>query len=81
MDVGNEKTEVVAVSVDPNFSAYLHNDFLSVVPGKKDYGIMLQRNIRQFSGMDESSAISAAMEGVHVVNGLEYKMSCGSSKS
>ncbi|KAL7611565.1 hypothetical protein Lser_V15G07715 [Lactuca serriola] len=80
MDVGNEKTEVVAVSVDPNFSAYLHNDFLSVVPGKKESGIMLQRNKRQFSGMDESSAISAAMEGVHVVNGLEYKMSCSSSK-
>ncbi|XP_024973275.1 paired amphipathic helix protein Sin3-like 2 [Cynara cardunculus var. scolymus] len=80
MDDGNEKPEVVAVSVDPNFAAYLHNDFLSIVPGKKESGIMMQRNKRQFSDMDESSAISAAMEGVHVVNGLEYKMSCSSSK-
>ncbi|KAI3793967.1 hypothetical protein L1987_36591 [Smallanthus sonchifolius] len=76
MDDGNEKAEVVAVSVDPNFSAYLHNDFLSVVPGIKESGIMLQRNKCQNSDMDESSA----MEGVHVVNGLEYKMSCSSSK-
>ncbi|KAI3722352.1 hypothetical protein L2E82_33388 [Cichorium intybus] len=76
MDDGNEKTEVVAVSVDPNFATYLHNDFLSVVPGKKESGIMLQRNKRDFSDMDESSA----MDGVHVVNGLEYKMSCSSSK-
>ncbi|CAI9265528.1 unnamed protein product [Lactuca saligna] len=74
MDVGNAKTDVVAVSVDHNFSTYLHNGFLSVVPGKKDFGIMLQRNKCQFSGIDESSAISAVMEGVHVVNGLEYKI-------
>ncbi|KAJ9540584.1 hypothetical protein OSB04_027090 [Centaurea solstitialis] len=80
MDDGNEKPEVVAVSVDPNFAAYLHNDFLSVVPAKKESGIMMQRNKRQFSDMDESSAIAVAMEGVHVVNGLECKMSCSSSK-
>lgn len=43
MDDGNEKPEVIAVSVDPNFATYLHNDFLSVVPGKKESGIMLQR--------------------------------------
>ncbi|KAL8193508.1 hypothetical protein R6Q57_026643 [Mikania cordata] len=81
MDDGNEKAEVVAVSVDPNFAAYLHNDFLSVVPGIKESGIMLQRNKCQYLDMDESSAISAAMEGVHLFNGLEYKMSCSSSKS
>nr|KAJ0216041.1 hypothetical protein LSAT_V11C300152810 [Lactuca sativa] len=76
MDVGNAKTEVVAVSVDHIFSTYLHNGFLSVVPGKKD-----SENKCQFLGMDESSAISAVMEGVHVVNGLEYKMYCSSSKN
>nr|KAJ0208150.1 hypothetical protein LSAT_V11C500250520 [Lactuca sativa] len=81
MDVGNAKTDVVAVSVDHNFSTYLHNGFLSVVPGKKDSGIMLQRNKCQFSGIEESSAISAVMEGIHVVNGLEYKMYCSSSKA
>lgn len=43
MDDGNEKTEVVAVSVDPKFAAYLHSDFLSVVPEIKESGIMLRR--------------------------------------
>ncbi|KAJ0818044.1 putative transcription regulator Others family [Helianthus annuus] len=80
MDDLNEKAEAVAVSVDPKFAAYLHNDFLSVVSGKKESGIMLRRSKRQFSDMDESSAMSVAMEGVNVVNGLEYKMSCRSSK-
>ncbi|XP_024973666.1 paired amphipathic helix protein Sin3-like 2 isoform X2 [Cynara cardunculus var. scolymus] len=76
MDDGNEKPEVVAVSVDPNFAAYLHNDFLSIVPGRKQAGIFMHRSKRQFSDLDEASA----MEGADVINGLEYKMSCSSSK-
>lgn len=44
MDDGNEKSEVVAVSVDPNFATYLHNDYLSVNHGKKESSaIMLKR--------------------------------------
>lgn len=44
MDYGYDKPEVTAVSMDPNFSAYLHNDFLSVVPDKKEKtGIYLKR--------------------------------------
>ncbi|XP_076914663.1 paired amphipathic helix protein Sin3-like 2 isoform X1 [Bidens hawaiensis] len=80
MNDWNEKAEAVPVSMDSKFAAYLHNNFLSVVPGEKESGIMLQRNKRKFSDMDESSAMSVAMEGVKVVNGLEYKMSCCSSK-
>ncbi|KAK2998671.1 hypothetical protein RJ639_022795, partial [Escallonia herrerae] len=81
MDDGNEKPEVVAVSLDPNFAAYLHKDFLSVAPGKKESpGVMLQRNKRKYADMDECSAICMALEGFHVVNGLECKMSCNSSK-
>ncbi|XP_021910915.1 paired amphipathic helix protein Sin3-like 1 [Carica papaya] len=39
-----EKPEAFAVSMDPNFTAYLHNDFLSVFPGKKEpHGITLER--------------------------------------
>lgn len=41
MDDGNEKSEVVAVSVDPNFAAYLHNDYLSVNSGKKESSAVL----------------------------------------
>ncbi|KAJ9564361.1 hypothetical protein OSB04_000327 [Centaurea solstitialis] len=80
MDDGNEKPEVVAVSVDPNFAAYLHNDFLSIVPGRKQGGIFMHRNKLRFPDVDEASAVSVAMEGADVINGLEYKMSCSSSK-
>ncbi|KAJ0754471.1 putative transcription regulator Others family [Helianthus annuus] len=73
MDDGIEKPEVVAVCVDPHFSTYLHKDFLSVATAKKQSSIMMQRNKRR---VDES----LAMEGARVVNGLEYKMSCSSSK-
>ncbi|XAR71204.1 hypothetical protein NMG60_11028366 [Bertholletia excelsa] len=81
MDDGNEKADIVAVSVDPNFMNYLHNDFLPVVSRKKEpLGIFLQRNKRRHSDLDESSAICKVMEGTHVVNGLECKMACSSSK-
>ncbi|CAL5370003.1 unnamed protein product [Camellia sinensis] len=81
MDDGNDKVDMVAVSVDPNFVAYLHNDFLPVNSRKKEpSGIFLQRNKRKYADFDESSAICKAMEGVCVVNGLECKMTCSSSK-
>ncbi|XP_059670241.1 paired amphipathic helix protein Sin3-like 2 isoform X2 [Cornus florida] len=81
MDDGYEKPEVVAVSVDPNFMAYLENNFLPVVSGRKEpSGIMLQRNKRKHADLDQFSAISNAMEGVQLVNGLECKMSCSTSK-
>ncbi|KAI4314256.1 hypothetical protein L6164_027183 [Bauhinia variegata] len=79
MDYGHDKPEVTAVSMDPNFSAYLHNDFLSVVPDKKEKsGIFLKRNKRRYACGDEFS--SQAMEGLQVINGLECKISCNSSK-
>lgn len=44
MDNVTEKPEVLAVAMDPNFSAYLHNDFLSIFPSKKEpRGIALLR--------------------------------------
>ncbi|KAH7532571.1 hypothetical protein FEM48_Zijuj04G0034500 [Ziziphus jujuba var. spinosa] len=81
MDNVSEKPEVYAISMDPNFAAYLHNDFLSGFPGKKEpHGITLQRNKRRYACLDEFSAIAIAMEGVEVVNGLECKIACNSSK-
>lgn len=81
MDNGHDKPEVTAVSMDPNFSAYLHSDFLAVVPEKKEKsGIFLKRNIRKYANGDEFSTVCQAMEGVQVVNGLECKIACNSSK-
>ncbi|XP_057738666.1 paired amphipathic helix protein Sin3-like 2 isoform X4 [Arachis stenosperma] len=81
MDNMNEKPEMFAVSIDPNFSFYLHNDFLSILPSKKEpHGILLQRNKRKFGDIDELSGITSAMEGVKLINGLECKIACSSSK-
>ncbi|KAK7407307.1 hypothetical protein VNO78_09111 [Psophocarpus tetragonolobus] len=79
MDSGHDKPEVTAVSVDPNFSTYLHNDFLSVVPDKKEKsGIFLKRNKRRYASNDEFSI--QAMDGLQIINGLECKIACSSSK-
>ncbi|KAH9619281.1 hypothetical protein KSS87_011948 [Heliosperma pusillum] len=81
MDDENEKPEMVAVSIDPNFAAYLYNDFFSVVSRSREpKGIMLQRNKILYAGLDEYSASSKATKGVHLSNGLECKVSCSSSK-
>lgn len=46
MDFGHDKPEMAAVSMDPNFVAYLHNEFLSIVPDKKEKpGIFLKRSV------------------------------------
>ncbi|XP_038713582.1 paired amphipathic helix protein Sin3-like 4 isoform X4 [Tripterygium wilfordii] len=81
MDYGHDKPEVTAVSMDPNFAAYLHNDFLSVVREKKEKsGIFLKRNKHKYAGGDEFSSTCQAMEGLQIGNGLECKIACNSSK-
>ncbi|KAF5739647.1 paired amphipathic helix protein Sin3-like 2 isoform X1 [Tripterygium wilfordii] len=81
MDNATEKPEVFAVSMDPDFGAYLHNDFLSVFPGKKEpHGIIMRRNMRKYVGVDEYSATCMAMEGSKIFNGLECKIACSSCK-
>ncbi|XP_069149570.1 paired amphipathic helix protein Sin3-like 2 isoform X4 [Solanum lycopersicum] len=81
MDDGSEKSEAVAVYVDPNFSGYLHNDYLSVEHGKKESSaVMLKRNKRKHTNHDVSSALCMVMENIILVNGLECKMASNSSK-
>ncbi|KAK8534022.1 hypothetical protein V6N12_047422 [Hibiscus sabdariffa] len=76
-----EKPEAFAVSMEPNFSAVLHNDFLSVYPSKKEpHGITLKRNKKRYANLDEFAATCLAMEGVELVNGLENKIACNSYK-
>ncbi|KAF8390325.1 hypothetical protein HHK36_024850 [Tetracentron sinense] len=81
MDYGHEKSEIFSVSMDPSFAAYLHNDFLSVIPDKKEmHGVFLRRNKRKYASSNDFSATCKAMEGVRIVNGLECKIACNSSK-
>ncbi|KAK1268049.1 Paired amphipathic helix protein Sin3-like 4 [Acorus gramineus] len=82
MDYGNEKPEVTAVSMEPSFAGYLHNDFLSIVPDRKQmHGVYLGRNKRKNMHGDESSAILNIMEDIQILNGLECKLSCSTSKA
>ncbi|CAN6801239.1 unnamed protein product [Brassica oleracea var. botrytis] len=82
MDNIVEKPELYAVSMDPMFASYLQTEFLSTSREKKEEGhnILLRRNRRPYSGLDDLEALCKAMEGVEVVNGLECKMSCSSYK-
>ncbi|CAH2055356.1 unnamed protein product, partial [Thlaspi arvense] len=82
MDNIIEKPEAYAVSMDPMFASYLQTEFLSTSLGKKEEGhdVVLQRNLRPHTGLDDLAALCKAMEGVEVVNGLECKMSCSSYK-
>ncbi|KAH9739826.1 Paired amphipathic helix protein Sin3-like 2 [Citrus sinensis] len=81
MDNVIEKPEAFAVTMDPNFAAYLLNDFLSAFLGKKEpHAVVLRRNKRRFEGLDELSAACMAMEGVQLVNGLECRIACNSYK-
>ncbi|XP_072965914.1 paired amphipathic helix protein Sin3-like 4 [Typha angustifolia] len=81
MEYGHEKPEVTAVSIDPNFSSYLYSEFLSSASDRKGiYSVFLGRNKRKYGSDDEYSATCKSMDGIQVVNGLECKISCSSSK-
>ncbi|CAA2982104.1 paired amphipathic helix Sin3-like 2 isoform X1 [Olea europaea subsp. europaea] len=81
MDDVNEKSEVVPVSVDPDFADYFYNDYLSATNGRKESSaVVLKRNMRKYANMDESSALHLAMENVLTMNGLECKTSAITSK-
>uniref|UniRef100_A0A0E0FF51 Histone deacetylase interacting domain-containing protein n=1 Tax=Oryza nivara TaxID=4536 RepID=A0A0E0FF51_ORYNI len=81
MEYGHEKPEVTAVSIDPNFSSYLFNEYLSSMSDRKlSEGVFLERNKRKHSNNDEPSDSLKAMDGVKVANGLECKISCKTSK-
>lgn len=43
MDYVYDKPEMSAVSMDPNFAAYLSNELLSVIPQKENPGVFLTR--------------------------------------
>ncbi|KAL5725314.1 hypothetical protein ACHQM5_008470 [Ranunculus cassubicifolius] len=81
MEHSNVKHEVTAVTMEPNFSAYLHNDFLSVTPNRKElHGVYLKRNKQKLAGGDESNDSCKSIEEVQISNGLECKIACSSSK-
>ncbi|KAL9682511.1 hypothetical protein QQ045_014311 [Rhodiola kirilowii] len=83
VDSRGEKPEFAAVSIDPNFAGYLYNDYLGVIPSKREpSNLLLPRNKHlRFGTLDELSATMESMDDVKMVNGLECKIVCTSSKT
>ncbi|KAL1218756.1 Paired amphipathic helix protein Sin3-like 5 [Cardamine amara subsp. amara] len=73
MNNGNDQPEVTAVTVEPSFANYLQEDFLSFVSDEENPGLFLKRNKAKFS-------CESSMEGLRIINEIECKMSCSSSK-
>ncbi|KAF8102258.1 hypothetical protein N665_0199s0033 [Sinapis alba] len=70
LNYGHDKPDVTSISMDQTFAAYLHNKFLSSQPNvKENPRIYLNRNKRK-NGEDQ----------VKIMNGLECKITCSSSK-
>ncbi|VAH00021.1 unnamed protein product [Triticum turgidum subsp. durum] len=81
MEYGHEKPEVTAVSIDPNFSSYLHDEYLSSISDSKvSEDVFLERNKRKRGSSNGPQASLAVMDGFKVANGLECKITCKSSK-
>ncbi|PKA63860.1 Paired amphipathic helix protein Sin3-like 4 [Apostasia shenzhenica] len=81
MDYGTEKPDITAVSIEPNFSAYLYNDFLSSLSDRKErHGIFMRRNKRKLGRDDEDALHCKALDGLLVFNGLECKIASLTSK-
>ncbi|KAI3833402.1 hypothetical protein MKX03_029599 [Papaver bracteatum] len=80
MDCSREKTEVTAISMDPYFSlicTVTSSQFF--LTGRRGM-IFSHRNKRKYARGEEIYGAYNAMDGVRVVNGLEYKISCVTSK-
>ncbi|KAF8098764.1 hypothetical protein N665_0259s0034 [Sinapis alba] len=77
LDYGHDKPDVTSISMDPTFAAYLQNKFLSCQTNVKEKPrIYLNRNKRKNGDDDELCTTG----GVKIVNGLECKITCSSSK-
>ncbi|BFI09258.1 paired amphipathic helix protein Sin3a [Marchantia polymorpha subsp. ruderalis] len=82
MEGGFDKHDVPANALESSFSTYLNN-FLHIPIEEKvfHHRIFLARNKRKVVGTDdECVALQKKMVNATVVNGLEYKISCNTSK-
>ncbi|KAJ0237597.1 Paired amphipathic helix protein Sin3-like 6 [Hirschfeldia incana] len=72
--------EVTGAAIEPGFADYLQNDYLTSVNDEEKHGVFLNRNKEKLVGIDETSGMLVAMEGLNVVNGIEFKMASSTSK-
>lgn len=79
---GLEKLEVIPNALEPTFSSYLYNEFLATDNYTRErQQFFLSRNIPKYASGKEVSVMSKVMKGVEIVNGLEHKISCDTSKA
>jgi len=79
---GLEKLEVIPNALEPTFSSYLYNEFLATDNYTKErHQFFLSRNIHKYASGKEVVMMSKVMKGVDIVNGLEHKISCDTSKA
>ncbi|CAN8311913.1 unnamed protein product [Cochlearia groenlandica] len=76
----NNHPEVAVAEMEPGFEDYLQNTFLSSANDEEKHKVFLRRNKEKLTGVDESSGRLAAMEGLSLINEIEYKMGCNTSK-
>ncbi|XP_023633198.1 paired amphipathic helix protein Sin3-like 6 isoform X2 [Capsella rubella] len=80
MNCGNNQLEVTGVAMEPEFANYLQNEFLTPVNDEESHGLFLKRNKEILTGLNESTGDTIAMEGLNIINEIELKTACSSSK-
>ncbi|RZC71202.1 hypothetical protein C5167_034380 [Papaver somniferum] len=80
MDCSREKPEVTDVSMDPHFSLVCTVPFSQFFLTGRRCMIFFHGNKRKYARVEEISGAYNTMDGVRVVNGLECKISCVTSK-
>ncbi|XP_057774746.1 paired amphipathic helix protein Sin3-like 3 isoform X2 [Salvia miltiorrhiza] len=75
-----DKLDPAAVSMDPYFASYLHDELLAVPEINEKPGVFLKRNKKLYSSGDEYSDMCKATEGLVFHNGVEMKVNCNSLK-
>ena len=80
MEGGPEKLDFSGHPLELSFQSYLDELFLSIPTMKSSRVFMSRNKRRKFGHEDADEALQSAMENVTVVNGLEYKISCHTSK-
>eukprot|EP00250_Pteridium_aquilinum_P014819 c22220_g5_i1 orf=585-4820(-) len=79
-DRSSEKFELTANAMDQKFLKYLGSFLVAAAERQKENGVFLARNKLHYGEGDDCTVFAKAMKNVFVANGLEYKISCNSSK-
>ncbi|KAJ0256288.1 Histone deacetylase interacting domain-containing protein [Hirschfeldia incana] len=77
LDNGHDKPDVTSISMDPTFAAYLQNKFLSSQANVKAKPQIYLNRTKRKNGDDDELCTT---DGVKIINGLECKITCSSSK-